>query len=129
MTVAGDISSLLSRLGSGPVFVHSDPFRAASLVPKTRAREGLIDAHLGSGLIKQRIARSAQGRSRGFRTIIAWRSRERSIFVYGFAKSRRDNIGETDLAQLKDLAALLLGYDDKELRAAVSAGELLEVTC
>ena len=51
------------------------------------------------------------------------------LFVYGFAKSRRDNIGETDLAQLKDLAALLLGYDDKELRAAVSAGELLEVTC
>jgi hypothetical protein len=94
-----------------------------------RANRGLIDAHLGSGLIKQRIARSAQGRSRGFRTIIAWRSRERSIFVYGFAKSRRDNIGETDLAQLKDLAALLLGYDDKELRAAVSAGELLEVTC
>jgi hypothetical protein len=94
-----------------------------------RANRGLIDAHLGSGLIKQRIARPAQGRSRGFRTIIAWRSRERSIFVYGFAKSRRDNIGEADLAQLKDLAALLLGYDDKELRAAVAAGELLEVTC
>src|SRR5258706_9577825 len=46
MTVAGDIASLLSRLGSGPVFVHSDPFRAASLVPKTRAREGLIDSHV-----------------------------------------------------------------------------------
>jgi len=46
MTVASNISGLLSQLGSGPVFVHSDPFRAASLVPKTRAREGLIDSHL-----------------------------------------------------------------------------------
>lgn len=46
MTVASDVASLLSRLGSGPVFVHSDPFRTASLVPKTRAREGLIDSHL-----------------------------------------------------------------------------------
>jgi hypothetical protein len=89
----------------------------------------LIDARLGNGLIKQRVARSGQGRSRGFRTIIAWRSRDRSIFVYGFAKSRRDNIGEADLAQLRDLAALLLGYGDEELRMAVAAGELLEVMC
>ncbi|MFN2601799.1 MAG: AAC(3) family N-acetyltransferase [Gemmatimonadaceae bacterium] len=46
MTVADDLARLLSRLGSGPVFVHSDPFRAASLVPKTKDREAFIDSQL-----------------------------------------------------------------------------------
>jgi hypothetical protein len=93
-----------------------------------RADQGLIDADLGGGLIKQRIARFGQGRSRGFRTIIAWRSKQRSIFVYGFAKNRRDNISDADLTAFRDLAALLLGYDGAELKRAVVAGELLEVT-
>ncbi len=45
-SVAGDVSKMLSRLGSGPVFVHSDPFHAVSLVPKTRDREVFVDSHL-----------------------------------------------------------------------------------
>ncbi|WP_447415009.1 type II toxin-antitoxin system RelE/ParE family toxin, partial [Clostridium perfringens] len=32
-----------------------------------RAERGLIDADLGGGLIKQRVARPGQGRSGGFR--------------------------------------------------------------
>ena len=36
-----------------------------------RATRGLIDADLGGGLIKQRVARKGQGMSGGFRTIIA----------------------------------------------------------
>ena len=93
-----------------------------------RAERGLVDADLGGGLIKQRVARRGQGRSRGFRTIVAWRSKQRSIFVHGFAKSRQGNISDADLAVLKDLAALLLGYSGDQLESAVEAGELLEVT-
>jgi hypothetical protein len=93
-----------------------------------RATLGLIDANLGGGLIKQRVARPGQGRSRGFRTIVAWRPHDRSIFVYGFAKSRRSNIGDADLADLRDLARLLLGLSVKQLDEAVAAGELVEVT-
>jgi aminoglycoside 3-N-acetyltransferase len=44
--VAADMLRMLSRLGSGPVFVHSDPFGAAALVPKTKGREAFIDSHL-----------------------------------------------------------------------------------
>lgn len=44
--VADEIAGMLSRLGSGPVFVHSDPFRAARLAPPVRSREALIDSHL-----------------------------------------------------------------------------------
>jgi hypothetical protein len=36
-----------------------------------RANLGIIDADLGGGLIKQRVARQGQGRSGGYRTIIA----------------------------------------------------------
>ena len=44
--VADRISKMLSRLGSGPVFVHSDLFRAVRLVPPSRDREALLDSHL-----------------------------------------------------------------------------------
>ena len=92
-----------------------------------RAARGLIDAELGGGLIKQRVARPGQGRSGGFRTIIAWRAKDRSIFVYAFAKNMRDNISDAELADLKDLAVLYLGYSSKEIDRAVAAGELFEV--
>lgn len=53
-----------------------------------RADKGLIDAALGGGLIKQRLARAGQGRSGGFRTVIAFRQADRAVFLYGFAKKR-----------------------------------------
>jgi len=38
------------------------------------ARRGLIDADLGGGLIKQRVARPGQGKRGGFRMLIGFRS-------------------------------------------------------
>lgn len=40
------IGELAISLGKGPLFVHSDPFRAARLVPRTRDRGRLLDSHL-----------------------------------------------------------------------------------
>lgn len=54
-----------------------------------RARRDLIDADLGGGMIKQRIARRGRGRSGGFPTIVLFRRGELAFFVYGFAKSDR----------------------------------------
>ena len=62
-----------------------------------RAVQGQLDADLGGGVIKQRIARSGQGRSGGFRVLIAHRRDVRSVFLYGFAKSERDNIDDDEL--------------------------------
>jgi hypothetical protein len=90
---------------------------------------GLIAADLGGGVIKQRIARSGQGKSGGFRTLIVFRAGTRAIFVHGFAKSEKDNIEKDELVALKKLAAELLGYDDKTLARAVASGVLLEVKC
>ncbi len=64
-----------------------------------RAEKGQIDADLGGGVIKQRIARPGQGRSKGCRTIILFRRGAKAFFVYGFAKSRRANINDDEEQQ------------------------------
>jgi hypothetical protein len=94
-----------------------------------RAQDGLIDADLGGGLIKQRVARPGQGRSGGFRTVIAYRRLGRAVFLYGFAKNERDNIDADDLARLKKLAAIYLGAATTELETWCEEGELKEVAC
>lgn len=45
-----------------------------------RAERGLMDADLGGGLIKQRVARKGQGKSGGYRMIVAYRAQNRAVF-------------------------------------------------
>ena len=91
------------------------------------AEEGLVDADLGGGLNKQRVARAGQGKSGGYRTVLAFRHGERSVFLYGFAKSERANIDDDELEALRDIARTYLALDVKKIEAAIAAGELLEV--
>jgi hypothetical protein len=93
------------------------------------ASRGLIDADLGGGVLKQRIARQGGGKSGGFRTIILFRIKERAFFVHGFAKNERDNIRDDELAAFKLLAAEMLAYDDDALAKAIGNGTLTEVVC
>ena len=69
-----------------------------------RAQRGLIDADLGGGLIKQRIARRGQGKRGGHRGIIAYQKGELAVFIFGFSKNELDNISNDDLADLRLLA-------------------------
>jgi hypothetical protein len=94
-----------------------------------RAERGLVDADLGGNLIKQRVARSGSGRSGGYRTVVAFRASQRSVFLYGFAKSERDNIDDRELADLKKLARHYLGYSDAQIAMALQQTELREVMC
>jgi len=94
-----------------------------------RAEEGLVDADLGGGVIKQRIARPGQGKSGGFRSILLFRQGERAFFAYGFAKSDRGNIRKDELKAFRLLAAEMLAMDDKALRAAAKNGTIIEVIC
>jgi len=71
-----------------------------------RAEQGLVDADLGGGLIKQRVARTGKGRSGGYRTIVAYRRSGRAIFLFGFAKSGRENIGPDELKTAREIAAI-----------------------
>ncbi len=94
-----------------------------------RAERGIIDADLGAGLIKQRVARKGRGRSGGFRTIIAYRTAERSVFIYGFAKSRQANLNAADQRDLADYGGMLLRLDDDGIETIVAGDELKEIAC
>lgn len=93
-----------------------------------RAQAGLVDADLGGGVIKQRVARDGAGASSGFRTIVLFRRGERAFFVYGFAKKERDNIRPDELVAFRQLAKEMLGLDDGEVARARAEGKLIEVT-
>jgi len=92
-----------------------------------RAERGIVDADLGGGVIKQRVARAGQGRSGGYRVLIAYRFGDRSVFLYGFAKNERENIKEDELATLREIAAAWLETGDKGLSKAIEKGILQEV--
>ena len=94
-----------------------------------RAEQGLIDADLGGGVIKQRIARQGQGRSRGYRALVLFRNGEHCFFVYGYAKSGRDNLRRDELRAFRLLANEMLAMDEADLRAALSNGTIVEVIC
>jgi hypothetical protein len=67
-------------------FARREKIRDAVLLEAARAEKGHLDADLGGGVIKQRIARPGQGKSRGYRTIILFKQGQRAVFIYGFAK-------------------------------------------
>ena len=90
---------------------------------------GLIDADLGGGVIKQRIARKGGGRSGGFRTIVLYRRGKLAFFVYGFAKSNRDNLRRNELDAFRMLADEMLGMTQASLAAALANGTIIEVKC
>ena len=94
-----------------------------------RAEKGLVDADLGGGVVKQRLARKAQGKSGGFRSIILFRQGEKAFFVYGFAKNERANIKQNELNAFRKLADQMLVYDDTALAAAMANGTITRVEC
>ncbi len=94
-----------------------------------RALRGLVDADLGGGVIKQRIARKGEGKSGGFRSLILFKRNVLAIFVHGFAKKDLGNISPRELQALKKLAKIILSFSDAELRTAVASGTLVEVKC
>ena len=92
-----------------------------------RAEKGLIDADLGDGVIKQRIAREREGKRGGFRVIVIFRSMERAFFIYGFAKNERDNIRRDEKAAIKKLAPYLLNLSEEGVDALIKNGTYVEV--
>lgn len=92
-----------------------------------RADKGLVDADLGGGLIKQRVARPGQGRSGGYRMIVVFRAGDLAVFIYGFAKNERDNIEDDELETMREIAATWLAAAPVDLQRAVAEGVLLEV--
>lgn len=92
-----------------------------------RAERGLIDADLGGGLIKQRIARAGKGRSSGYRVVIGYREATRAVFLLGFAKSPMSNVSPDELEALRDIGHTLLAASDAELDMMQIEGRMSEL--
>jgi hypothetical protein len=90
-------------------------------------RRGLIDADLGGGLLKKRLARAGQGKRGGFRGLVATNRGSRWVFLYLFAKSARDNIDAREEEALKKLSAELVALNEAAIAAAIAAGALEEI--
>lgn len=93
-----------------------------------RAERGLVDADLGGGIIKQRVARAGQGRSGGYRMLIAYRVDHRAVFLYGFAKRERENIDADELLTVREIGARWLAADARRIAQAIEEGALQEVS-
>jgi hypothetical protein len=92
-----------------------------------RAEQGLIDADLGGGLIKQRVARPGRGRSGGYRMIVGYRVKDRAVFLLGFAKNERENIEDNELFTLRSQAERWLVADAARLQKELELGNLQEI--
>ena len=93
-----------------------------------RAEKGLVDADLGGGVIKQRVGRLGQGRSGGYRTLIAFKMGDRAVFVFAFAKNEQENISQRNLQNLQDVAAKWFATAPLDIARALEAGEIEEIT-
>jgi hypothetical protein len=89
--------------------------------------KGHFDANLGSNLYKMRIARPGEGKSGGYRAIVVFRHEEKAFFVYGFAKSDMDDIGQKEKKDLKELSKVLLYLNDDKINQRLKDGYLIEI--
>lgn len=89
--------------------------------------KGQVVASLGGHLYKQRVA-LGKGKRGGARVIVAFAADDKSFFIYGFLKNETDNITSRELNALKAYAKQLLLYSTTQLKEAVLAGELYEIT-
>lgn len=74
------------------------------------------------------MARTGQGRSGGFRLLIGYRSGNMAVFLYGFAKTERDNIDPDELETLREIGAAWLEANKEHLEHAINEGLISEIS-
>ena len=97
------------------------------LVAARELEEGLYAAQLGGNLYKVRISRPSGGKNSGYRTLVAYKTKDRLIYMYGFAKNERDNIDARELDAFKKLTKQYLALSRLELERAKALGYLIEL--
>jgi hypothetical protein len=88
---------------------------------------GLVDADLGGGVVKKRVALPGRGKSGSARTLLATNKASRWFFVFGFEKNEKDNISTAELEALQRVATDLLRLNTDELAAHISSAALKEI--
>jgi hypothetical protein len=81
--------------------------------------------NLGSGLYKVRMPKKGKGKRGGFRTFIAYKKAEITIFVYGFSKNEKNNLDNEELKYFKKLSQDLLSINKQEFKRLIELGEFI----
>jgi hypothetical protein len=90
---------------------------------------GLIDAVLGAGLFKKRIAMPGQGKRGSWRALLGFHAGDKAFFLYLFPKNSRGNIEDDEMKALKRLVGYYLTLNPGAIKAALQCGELNEANC
>jgi hypothetical protein len=88
---------------------------------------GLVDADLGGGVLKKRVALPGKGKRGSARTIVATNKDDRWVFVFGFKKNDRANVTDAELGALRKIALDLMKQSSANLDALIVQGELEEI--
>jgi hypothetical protein len=88
---------------------------------------GLVEADLGGGVYKKRIAMPGRGKSSGARVIVGTNRLTRWFFLFGFEKNERSTIDDRELLSLQTAAAVFLRMSSEQLERAIQAGEFTEI--
>jgi len=89
---------------------------------------GQFYADLGGGVYKMRLARQSEGKKSGsYRLIVIFKSEFRTFFIYGFPKSKLNNIGEKDLRGFKEDAKDDFNMTDEQITRWLESKTLIEI--
>jgi len=89
--------------------------------------QGLIDADLGGGVVKKRVALPGRGKRGSVRTLVATNKGSRWFFIFGFEKNERANISIKEKEALQKLAEDLLKLSLEEIEMSIKCGQLQEI--
>ncbi len=87
----------------------------------------LYEANLGGNIYKKRVPLNNQGKRGGARTIVAFKTNDKSIFLYGYAKNKKSNITDKEEKALKKLAKFYFEFNNDQIKQVIKSGELIEV--
>ena len=111
-----------ARFAKKANITDADLWKAARL-----ANQGVIDANLGGGVIKQRIARTWEGKSGVSRSIILFKKNDRAVYVHGFEKKDVANIKPDELEAFRKYAEVYLAYSKAKMAQLIDDGALFQV--
>ncbi|NQZ09244.1 MAG: type II toxin-antitoxin system RelE/ParE family toxin [Algicola sp.] len=90
---------------------------------------GLFEGDLGGGVLKKRLAAIGRGKSGSYRSVVAFRCEDRTVFMFGYAKNTVKKSGkeitDEELKEYRAFAKVLFSINLDTLSANSKA--LIEV--
>ena len=90
---------------------------------------GQVEADLGGGLFKKRLAREGSGKRGGYRVLLGYKKPHtaRIVFLYAFAKNAKANISDKEKEALSLVAEAFVAATDLQMRLLLKEGSIVEV--